>query len=128
MQRPVTTRSREALFRDAMEVIAADYASPLTLDRLASRLATSRRQLQRCFGEVGDTTFQECLTAERVKRATDLLAHEPQLRIHQVAAGVGYVDPSQFAKAFRRHHGVAPSDYRRERVSDDPSGRDVDSR
>jgi AraC-like DNA-binding protein len=25
---------------------------------------------------------------------------------------VGYRQPAQFAKAFRRHHGVSPSDYR----------------
>ena len=29
-----------------------------------------------------------------------------------VAHRVGYRQPAQFAKAFRRHRGVAPSDYR----------------
>jgi two-component system response regulator YesN len=32
--------------------------------------------------------------------------------VREVAHRVGYRQPAQFAKAFRRHHGVAPSDYR----------------
>jgi AraC family transcriptional regulator, regulatory protein of adaptative response / methylphosphotriester-DNA alkyltransferase methyltransferase len=29
-----------------------------------------------------------------------------------VAFRVGYRQPAQFAKAFRRHHGMVPSDFR----------------
>ena len=32
--------------------------------------------------------------------------------MREVAHRVGYRQPAQFAKAFRRHLGVAPSDYR----------------
>jgi AraC family transcriptional regulator of adaptative response / methylphosphotriester-DNA alkyltransferase methyltransferase len=32
--------------------------------------------------------------------------------VREVAHRVGYRQPAQFAKAFRRHIGVAPSDYR----------------
>jgi AraC-like DNA-binding protein len=32
--------------------------------------------------------------------------------VREVAQRVGYRQPAQFAKAFRRHHGVAPSDFR----------------
>jgi AraC family transcriptional regulator of adaptative response / methylphosphotriester-DNA alkyltransferase methyltransferase len=32
--------------------------------------------------------------------------------VREVAHRVGYRQPAQFAKAFRRHHGVAPSDFR----------------
>jgi AraC-like DNA-binding protein len=32
--------------------------------------------------------------------------------VREVAHRVGYRQPAQFAKAFRRHHGVSPSAYR----------------
>jgi AraC-like DNA-binding protein len=32
--------------------------------------------------------------------------------VRDVAHRVGYRQPAQFAKAFRRHHGLAPSDFR----------------
>jgi AraC family transcriptional regulator, regulatory protein of adaptative response / methylphosphotriester-DNA alkyltransferase methyltransferase len=32
--------------------------------------------------------------------------------VREVAHRVGYRQPAQFAKAFRRHRGIAPSDFR----------------
>ena len=46
-----------------------------------------------------------------MERAAELLA-SGDLTVREVAHRVGYRQPAQFAKAFRRHHGVAPSDYR----------------
>jgi AraC-like DNA-binding protein len=40
-----------------------------------------------------------------------------QLPVTEVAARVGYDDPSQFAAAFRRALGMSPTEYRRERRS-----------
>jgi AraC-like DNA-binding protein len=34
------------------------------------------------------------------------------LTVREVAHRVGYRQPAQFAKAFRRHHGASPSTYR----------------
>jgi AraC-like DNA-binding protein len=46
--------------------------------------------------------------------AAALLARGP-LTVREVANRVGYRQPAQFAKAFRRHHGVSPSSYRQRR-------------
>ena len=37
------------------------------------------------------------------------------LEVMETAHRVGYRQPAQFAKAFRRHHGLAPSDFRASR-------------
>ena len=47
-------------------------------------------------------------------RAAELLTTSA-LTVREVAHRVGYRQPAQFAKAFRRHPGLAPSDYRAER-------------
>jgi AraC-like DNA-binding protein len=44
-------------------------------------------------------------------RAAELLSSET-LTVREVARQVGYKQPAQFAKAFRRLHGVAPSEFR----------------
>jgi AraC family transcriptional regulator of adaptative response / methylphosphotriester-DNA alkyltransferase methyltransferase len=111
IQRPATVRHRTSLFRDAVEIVEAEYGSDLSLDEIARRVASSRRQLQRSYAEIGDTTFREHLTGVRMERAAELLATRG-LTVREVAARVGYRQPAQFAKAFRRHHGVAPSGYR----------------
>ena len=111
VQRPATVALRTSLYDDAVAIVEREYGRELGLDEIARRVASSRRQLQRAYAEVGDTTFREHLTAVRMERAAELLRH-PTLTVREVARRVGYRQPAQFAKAFRRHHGAAPSDFR----------------
>jgi len=108
--RPATLVLRSELLRDARAVMREHYAADLTLDDVAARIATSRRQLQRIFAELAGTGFREELTAIRMQRAADLL-HGP-LPVGEIARRVGYRQSAQFAKAFRAHHGMVPSEYR----------------
>ena len=110
-QRPTTVRLRTTLLEEANEIVAREYAADLSLDDIARRVASSRRQLQRAYAEIGRTTFREHLTQVRMERAAEMLAAR-RLTVREVAHRVGYRQPAQFAKAFRRHLGVAPSDYR----------------
>jgi AraC family transcriptional regulator of adaptative response / methylphosphotriester-DNA alkyltransferase methyltransferase len=116
-QRPTTVRHRTSLFEDAVAIVESDFASDLSLDDIARRVASSRRQLQRAYAEIGDTTFRDHLTAVRMNRAADLLRTRG-LTVREVAYRVGYRQPAQFAKAFRRHHGSSPSDFRAARRLD----------
>lgn len=111
MHRPATIRLRTSLFEDAVAIVESEYASDLSLDDIARRVASSRRQLQRAYSEIGSTTFREHLTAVRMERAAELLRIRG-LTVRDVAHRVGYRQPAQFAKAFRRHHGMSPSQYR----------------
>jgi AraC family transcriptional regulator of adaptative response / methylphosphotriester-DNA alkyltransferase methyltransferase len=113
-----TAERREQLYREAMDLIARDYARDLQLEGVARTLATSRRQLQRAFAEVGNTSFRDELAKVRMHHARALLAAEG-IPVRTIAASVGYHQPAQFAKSFRRHHGKAPSTYRKQvRTSD----------
>ena len=107
VQRPATVRHRTSLFRDAVAIVEAEFGSDLSLDDIARRVASSRRQLQRSYAEIGKTTFREHLTGVRMDRAAELLAARG-MTVREVAHRVGYRQPAQFAKAFRRHHGLAP--------------------
>ena len=111
MQRPSTVQHRTSLFEDAVAIVEEEFASDLSLDDIARRVASSRRQLQRAYAEIGETTFREHLTAVRMDRAAEMLQSRG-LTVREVAHRVGYRQPAQFAKAFRRHHGIAPSDFR----------------
>ena len=114
MQRPSTIRLRASLLEEANAIVERDYASDLSLDDIARRVASSRRQLQRAYAEIGDTTFRDHLTRVRMDRAAELLATR-MFTVREVAHRVGYRQPAQFAKAFRRHHGLSPSDFRASR-------------
>ncbi len=111
-QRPDTVERREELWQQAVVAVERRFAEQLNLDDIAHELFTSRRQLQRVFREVGDTTFRSFLTEVRMRRALEHL-HGGPLPVKTIASGVGYRQPAQFAKAFRRHHGLAPREARR---------------
>jgi AraC family transcriptional regulator, regulatory protein of adaptative response / methylphosphotriester-DNA alkyltransferase methyltransferase len=106
--RQATQQRRRAVFDEAVQVIESKYATDLDLDALAREIATSRRQLQRVFAEVGETSFRAYLAKVRMRHAARLL-REGAIPVREVAQSVGYRQPAQFAKAFRRHHGTAPS-------------------
>jgi transcriptional regulator GlxA family with amidase domain len=108
--RPGTTDLRQSLLRDALDVMEEDYAQPLEVDDVARRVLTSRRQLQRVFTEVHGSTFRSTLRSIRMRRAQELLC--TRMPIGEVARAVGYTQPAQFAKAFRRTFGESPTEYR----------------
>ena len=110
--RPETRRRRDELLRDALAIIEAEHHKPLELDDIARRSATSRRHLQRVFTEQHGIPFRTALTHVRLDRAAELLASPEPLKVRDVARRVGYNEPAQFAKAFRRRHGLVPSEYR----------------
>jgi AraC family transcriptional regulator of adaptative response / methylphosphotriester-DNA alkyltransferase methyltransferase len=110
-QRQSTIRLRASLLAEANAIVEREYASELSLDDIARRVASSRRQLQRAYAEIGRTTFRDHLTRVRMERAADMLAART-LTVREVAHRVGYRQPAQFAKAFRRDRGLAPSDFK----------------
>ena len=110
MQRPATVELRLTLFREAVRIVETEYASDLSLDEVAARVSTSRRQLQRAYAEVGNTSFRTLLAQVRMERAAQMLAGGASVR--EASRRVGYRQPAQFAKAFRRHLGRMPSELR----------------
>ena len=102
---------RRVIYEEAVAVIEQSYGDGgLTVTNLSRNIYSSRRQVQRSFAEAG-TSVRETLHAVRMERAAELL-HESSLPVAQVARHVGYRQPAQFAKAFRRYHGRSPSEWR----------------
>jgi AraC family transcriptional regulator, regulatory protein of adaptative response / methylphosphotriester-DNA alkyltransferase methyltransferase len=114
-QRHTTPPRRGALLAEATLVMEARYDDPmLGLDDVARAIATSSRQLQRVFSEHAGSAFREDLAAMRMQHGAVLL-QTTDLRVAEVAQRVGYRQAAQFAKAFRRHHGISPTGLRRGR-------------
>ena len=111
MPRQSTIERRRALYDEAVAIIEREFARDLDLDDVARRVATSRRQLQRAFAESASTSFRTHLGEVRMSRARELLA-DGSLPVRDVARRVGYRQPAQFAKAFRRRFGAPPSRFR----------------
>jgi transcriptional regulator GlxA family with amidase domain len=104
-------------------MIEREPSSSLDLDTVARSLATSRRQLQRAFAEIGGTTFRSYALDVRMRRARELL-RDTDMSVREIAERVGYRKPPQFCKTFRRQHGQSPSRFRGDVRSDMAVARD----
>jgi len=82
-----------------------------TLARIGSRSGLARRTLQRRLGAVG-LSYSDLLRNALQRRAVKLLCQADR-SIGEIAALLGYDDPSHFSRAFERWSGVPPSNWRR---------------
>jgi AraC-like DNA-binding protein len=93
-------------------LLAAAGDAGLSLGRTAEQLHLSRRTLLRRLREAG-SSFGELLERHRMRRAEQLLA-APQYTLGEVAYRLGYSDPANFSRAFRRWFGTTPGAHRRD--------------
>lgn len=83
----------------------------LSLSAIARRLATSTRSLQRHLELEGIHYLGLVETTRRAEAQAHLL--DRRLSVSEVAARVGFAQPSSFTRAFRRWTGQTPQAYRR---------------
>ncbi|MGB1580113.1 MAG: helix-turn-helix transcriptional regulator, partial [Nevskiales bacterium] len=93
--------------RSILETGGERYPS---LGFVAEHLHMSERSLKRKLREQG-ASYRQLLDAVRYQDSIRLL-QESQLNIEQVAVQLGYTDPANFTRAFRKWSGVTPSEYR----------------
>jgi AraC-like DNA-binding protein len=111
------TKHKTALLQRALRLINDRQGNPeLHPDTVASELGISKRYLQALLAEAG-MTFVGCLTAARLDKASELLSDRraSQLQISDISLQCGYLDPSYFARAFRRRFGMGPREWRHNR-------------
>ncbi|MEL6773004.1 MAG: helix-turn-helix transcriptional regulator, partial [Bacteroidota bacterium] len=94
--------------RLARDVIEARFAEPLAVADIAREAALSEYHLIRSFKRVFGTTPYRYLLDRRLEAAA-LLLRTSERSVTEVAYEVGFSDLAAFSKAFKKHHGVAPS-------------------
>lgn len=82
-----------------------------TLVVIAETLQTSPRTINRQLAQL-NTTYQNVLDEARREKAISLL-RDPSISIDRIATQLGYNDPSNFGRAFRRWLGQSPRAFRK---------------
>jgi len=96
----------------AARVIRAllERGEPATLDAIARALHVSRRTLQRQLAAAGTSVRGELDRARH--EAALVLLRDVRSTVAEIAARLGFADPSQFTRAVRRWTGAAPTELR----------------
>ncbi len=95
----------------ALPLIHADPMREWNVEDLAREAATSRTVLVERFHRLLAQTPMQYVTEWRMQIAADLL-RSSTLKIADIAERIGYGSDAAFARAFRRHVGVWPAQYR----------------
>ena len=120
-QKIVTRRSTDRFaVDDEVVALALDHmrehvGNTIYVEEVARAAGVTRRVLELRFrAALGTSVYAE---AQRLhfERALELMP-EPALTLGEIAYASGFESPSVFASAFRRRHGVTPSEYRRRLV------------
>lgn len=105
---------QDALLTRVRRLLLARPGDFPDLDEAAQALHTSARSLRRHLAQLG-TSYQQVLDDVRRRLAVQYLT-TTHLPLFEIAHLLGYSDPSNFRRAFRKWTGKLPSDYRHEDI------------
>jgi transcriptional regulator GlxA family with amidase domain len=111
-RREAAAPAGHAALQDLQRWIAANPAEPHTVASLARRMNLSARHFARLFRTEVGATPASWVEASRVVAARRLFESGDQSP-RQVAAACGFTGVNVFRRAFARHVGVTPAEYRK---------------
>ena len=89
------------------QILESGAGAPPGADDVARRLHLSRRTLVRRLAEC-ETSFRSIVDAHSRRRAEQLLS-DRNLTVAEIGDRLGYTDPANFGRAFRRWFGCSPN-------------------
>lgn len=96
----------------AVNYIREHAGNTIYVEDVARAAGVTRRVLELRFRTVLGVAVNAEILRQHFERAEELMA-EPALTLGEIAYASGFESPSVFATAFRRRHGVPPSEFRR---------------
>lgn len=97
--------------KKAQEYIENNYQDKISVDRLTSMFAISRRNFERRFKKATANTVAEYI--QRVKiEAAKMSLESTRDNVNEAMYKVGYTDPKSFRVSFKKITGLSPMEYR----------------
>ncbi|NBC36706.1 helix-turn-helix domain-containing protein [Novosphingobium sp. FSY-8] len=101
-----------ALGQRVLRVIETKLHDPtLGTAELAAEAGVSVRTIQNLFAGMG-TTPSAFILSRRLERAAEMLVVNPVASVTAIAFDLGFSDSGYFARCFRQHFGLTPTQYR----------------
>lgn len=111
VEQPEVRGNDEVLMERIMKCINKNISdSDFNVERLTQEVGISRVQLHRKMKELTGISTSEFIRNIRLEQAARLLK-EQKINVTQVAYTVGFSNLAHFSTIFRKHFGVAPSEY-----------------
>jgi AraC-like DNA-binding protein len=104
-------KMKEIFYERAQEFIAINYSRNISIQDICKYLGIGRTYLFIIFKEYAGISPQEFLILHRLNKAIELMPVK-SLTIADISRSVGYEDPLQFSKIFKKVKGLSPKEFR----------------
>lgn len=101
-----------------LDYIHAHISEDLTLDKLATEACFSPFHFHRIFLSITGETPRDYIERCKLERAANRLCTLPERSMIETALESGYSSVSTFSRAFKKYHGVSPSEFLRQHILD----------
>ncbi len=95
----------------AITTYIKEHYATVTLDDIAELVQMSPTYLSSYFKEKTGENFSNYVTEIRMKQAAKLLC-DFRYKTYDVSSLVGYTNPKNFTRMFKKYHGMSPREYR----------------
>jgi len=97
--------------RKVHSFIESNLSADLSLNQLADHVHLNPSYLSRLYKQMTGTGLSEHMSEVRDRKAKELLM-VGHLRVHEIAASLGYNSSHAFSRFFKKQNGMTPQEYR----------------
>lgn len=101
----------ERLMRHALEYIEENMSRSISMRDVADHVGLSYNYFSKLFKEHTQCHFAHYVHLRRIERSKKYL-RDPGFKIQDIAKKLGYDNPSEFSRAFKKYAGCYPREYR----------------
>ncbi|MEM1431292.1 MAG: AraC family transcriptional regulator [Pseudomonadota bacterium] len=121
--KPTTRTRHHRRVEQAVDLIRRDPAHPFTVPELARAAALSEFHFHRVFKALTGESVAACIARHRLEAAASALVYHPDRPVTDIALECGFSSSANFARAFTRAYGCAPTRFRRAQTGGDRNSR-----
>lgn len=112
IQKQMSYNNTNLSVKRAVEYVNKNYNKDINLAMIANEVNLNYTYFCELFKEYTKDTFVNYVKKLRVQKAKEMLSKNTNYKIYEIANIVGYDNPRQFAKIFRKITGITPIEYK----------------
>lgn len=102
---------KSILIRKTIQYIRGAYREKISLENIAAQMKVSPEYLSHLFTKEMGVSFSDYVKKYRIDAAKKLML-QPDDKIYEIGAKIGYKDPKYFCRIFKEVTGFSPKEYR----------------